>query len=205
MFLHKFVVICLLQLLAGSMSAQLSSDEFKNIVKQKIEDFHFHSKTIGNRGVSAFRKETAIISALELFIGKGEPFEYTDDFGNRRCHEPVKMHISDKGRKFPPRLMATYLKNLKKLPYADVIIEAADVVRIDNIFETGVGKYKAVAYFIQRFCRYNREGKLIFSDVTENKVKICVEKEMIPLPDGTEKVFWPVYLGDIYALSTHYE
>ena len=176
--------------------------ELQTRVKQKIEDFQLHLGTIGSKNVSESSKNAATASALELFIGKGRPYEYTDDYGNRRTHEPVKMQTSNKRRKYPPKPMTQYLQHLRNLTYTKVVIEAADAVRVDNIFETSDGKYEAVAYFSQKFCGY-RDGKLVYNDVTEKKVKIYVEKEVIPRPDGSGQVIWQVLLGDIYVMSTH--
>ena len=172
-------------------------------VKQKIEDFQMHLGTIASKaGVSEASKDAATTSALELFIGKGKSYEYTDDYGNRRLHDPVMMQTSNRYRKYPPKLMTQYLKSLRNLTYTKVVIEAADAVRVDNIFETPDGKYEAIAYFSQKFCGY-KDGKLVYNDVTEKKVKIYVEKEVIPTPTGTEQVIWQVLLGDIYVVSTY--
>ncbi len=206
--IKTLLVLCGLLLFHLGIYAQqvtLSNEdksELQTRVKQKIEDFQLHLGTIGSKGVSEASKDAATASALELFIGKGRSYEYTDDYGNRRTHEPVKMQTSNKRRKYPPKPMTQYLKHLRNLTYTKVIIEAADAVRVDNIFETSDGKYEAVAYFSQKFCGY-RDGRLVYNDVTEKKVKIYVEKEVIPRPDGSGQVIWQVLLGDIYVMSTH--
>lgn len=203
-----FAVISLLLCQQGVFAQQVTlSEEDKGElqirVKQKIEDFQMHLGTIASKaGVSEASKDAATTSALELFIGKGKSYEYTDDYGNRRTHDPVKMQTSNRYRKYPPKLMTQYLKSLRNMTYTKVVIEAADAVRVDNIFETPDGKYEAVAYFSQKFCGY-RDGRLVYNDVTEKKVKIYVEKEIIPTPTGTDQVIWQVLLGDIYVVSTY--
>ena len=173
-------------------------------VKQKIEDFQMHLGTIASKaGVSEASKDAATASALELFIGHGKPYEYIDDYGNRRIHEPVTMQTSGRGgRRYPPKPMTRYLKNLRNLTYTKVVIEAADAVRVDNIYETPDGKYEAIAYFCQKFCGY-RDGILVFISVDEKKVKVYVEKETIPTPSGNDQVIWQVLLGDIYVVNTY--
>ena len=201
-FLLVIISLFLLQQRVIAQHITLSDEdkgELQIRVKQKIEDFQMHLGTIASKaGISAKSKDAATASALELFIGKGKSYEYTDDYGNIKRHEPVKMQTSNRHRKYPPKLMTLYLRNLRNnLTYTKVVIEAADVVRVDND-----GKYEAIAYFSQKFCGY-RDGHLIYDDVTEKKVKIYVEKEVIPTPSGDERVIWQVLLGDIYVLSTH--
>ncbi len=57
------------------------------------------------------------------------------------------------------------------------------------------------ASLCQKFCGY-RDGKLIYNDVTEKKVKVYVEREEVAMPDGETQVIWLVLLGDIYVVST---
>lgn len=203
-----FIIIGLLlsQHSAFAQQVTLSEEdkgELQLRVKQKIEDFQLQLGTIASKaGVSEASKDAATINALELFIGKGKSYEYVDDYGNRRIHEPVKMQTSNKNRKYPPKLMTQYLKSLRNLTYTKVVIESADAVRVDNIFETPDGKYEAIAYFSQKFCGY-RDGRLVYNDVTEKKVKIYVEKEVVPTPTGSGQIIWKVFLGDIYVVSTH--
>ncbi|MDE6689047.1 MAG: hypothetical protein K2J86_04065 [Prevotella sp.] len=203
--LLALISIFLLQQNSFAQEITLSDEdkgELQIRVKQKIEDFQMHLGTIASKaGVSETSKDAATASALELFIGRGKPYEYTDGYGNRLRHEPVQMQTSNRYRKYPPKPMTQYLKNLRNLTYTKVIIEAADAVRVDNIFETPDGKYEAIAYFIQKFCGY-RDGRLVYNDIAEKKVKIYVEKEVIPTPSGTDQVIWQVLLGDIYVINT---
>ena len=124
----KFLLIfaCLLICQQGIFAQQVTlSEEDKGElqirVKQKIEDFQMHLGTIASKaGVSDASKDAATVSALELFIGKGKSYEYTDDYGNRRTHEPVKMQTSNRYRKYPPKLMTQYLKSLRNLTYTNL-------------------------------------------------------------------------------------
>lgn len=205
-YLFAFVAVLFFQQNVLAQQVTLSEEdkgELQIRVKQKIEDFQMHLGTIASKaGVTELSKDKATESALELFIGKGQSYEYTDDYGNRKKHDPVKMQTSNRYRKYPPKLMTQYLKSLRNLTYTKVVIEAADAVRVDNIFETSDGKYEAVAYFSQKFCGY-RDGKLVYNDVTEKKVKIYVEKETVPTPTGPDQVIWQVLLGDIYVVNTY--
>lgn len=201
-------VICALLFQQNAVAQQVTlSDEEKGElqirVKQKIEDFQMHLGTIASKAnVTEASKDAATASALELFIGRGKPYEYMDNYGIIRTHEAVKMQTSNRKKTFPPKPMTQYLRSLRNLTYSKVIIESADAVRVDNIFETSDGKYEAVAYFSQNFCGY-RDGRLVYNDVTEKKVKVYVEKETIPRPSGESQVIWRVLLGDMYVVQTY--
>lgn len=202
-----FVALLLFQQSAVAQEVRLSSEEkieLQNRVKDKLEDFLGQLSIIASKAkdVTVAMKDAATASALELFIGKGKSYEYTDQYGNRKMHEPVQMQTSNRYRKYPPKPMTQYLRSLRNMSYTKVVIEAADAVRVDNIFETPDGKYEAIAYYSQKFCGY-RDGRLVYNDVTEKKVKIYVEKVAIPTPSGNDKIIWRVLLGDIYVLNTH--
>ncbi|MDE7456857.1 MAG: hypothetical protein K2M96_09170 [Prevotella sp.] len=204
--LLALISIFLLQQNSFAQGVTLSDEdkgELQIRVKQKIEDFLMYLGTIASKaGVSEASKDAATASALELFIGRGKSYEYIDGYGNRKMHRPVQMQTSNRYRKYPPKPMTQYLKNLRNLTYPNVVIEAADAVRVDNIFETPDGRYEAMAYFIQKF-HGNGGDRPDYDDITEKKVKIYVEKEIIPTPSGANQVIWLVLLGDIYAVKTY--
>ena len=206
----RIMAVVLMMVFAGtaSMFAQSLSQEEKEELqlraKQKIEDFQGHLSTIASRDMPQANKTTARKAALNLFIGKGETYQYTDEYGNRLQHEGVKMQVSSKttGR-ISSRLMKNYLVSLGNMArYTKVVIENADVVRVDNIHETGDGKYEAVAYFSQKFIGF-RDGRILYTDVTEKKVKIYIDKAVVPMPDGNTQIIWKVLLGDIYVVDTY--
>jgi hypothetical protein len=205
--LYRHLLFAILVLAAPAVQAQVLSQEDKEELqirtKQKIEDLQGHLSTIASRSVSPALKDIATRSALKLFIAKGDSYYYEDAYRKRTLHDPVIMQVSSKYRATPiNRPMKQYLNSLRNMTrYSKVVIENADVVRVDNIRETAEGKYEAVAYFCQKFCGY-RDGKLIYNDVTEKKVKVYVEREEVAMPDGETQVIWLVLLGDIYVVST---
>lgn len=200
-----------LVLLLGGISTTIAQtltqeekDELQLRAKQKIEDFMGHLSTIASRDMPQANKTTARKAALNLFIGKGEAYKYTDDYGNKIQHDGVKMQVSSAttGR-INTRLMKNYLVSLGNMArYTKVVLENADVVRVDNIHETGDGKYEAVAYFSQKFIGY-RDGRIVYADVTEKKVRIYIERTAVPMPDGNSQIIWKVLLGDIYVIDTY--
>lgn len=176
--------------------------ELQNRAKEKITAFVGYLGTIASKDVSDIYKDEAVASALDLFIGKGYKYETLDDNNNPIEHNPVTMQTSNKsGRKYPPKPMTLYLKNLRDLKqYTKVVIETADAVRVDQVTETGDGKYRAVAYYFQKFIGM-RDGKVLYQDYTQKKLTIYIERKQIPTPDGNMNV-WVIQLGDVSAEET---
>lgn len=185
----------------SNVMTDTEKEELQIRAAEKINTFVGYLGTIGSKDVSDILKDEAVKSALELFIGKGYNYTYEDDYGNRITHDPVTMQTTGRnGRKYRPKRMTLYLDNLRKLPYSKVVVESADAVRVDQITETEDGKYKAIAYYFQKFIGM-RDGKVVYQDYTQKKLTIYIERRQIDTPVGTENV-WVIQLGDVSAQET---
>ena len=80
--------------------------------------------------------------------------------------------------------------------YGKVVIQSADVVRVDNIHKVSEGHYEAMACFVQKYIAF-KDGRVIYSDITSKKVKVYIEA--LEIPGG---VIWDAKLGDVYVTST---
>lgn len=173
--------------------------EFSTRIKQKIEDFQTHLGIISSKESSKKTLNTAVNECLKLFIGKGEAYNTTDAYGNKIPNDPVTIQVTSKNRgvrtNTVKRYLTTLANNLNKM-YTKVNITSSDAVRVDNIHETGDGKYECVAYFFQRFEGY-RDGRLIYTDITTKKVRVYLDQ--IEGPIGKT---WSIALGDISAVET---
>lgn len=207
--MRKFLILFCLTSLSLFCQAQNDSNimteeeksEMQIRAAEKINAFVGYLGTIGSKEVSDTYKDEAVKSALDLFIGKGYKYTSEDDYGNKITHEPVTMQTTNKyGRKYSPKPMTTYLKSLRMLPYTKVVVESADAVRVDQVTETSEGRYKAVAYYFQKFVGM-RDGNVVYQDYTQKKLTIYIEKKQIPTPDGMMNV-WVIQLGDVSAVET---
>lgn len=205
--MKKYVLLLFVSLLADVVSAQQANEYLQARARQIIEDFQMYLSTIASKtGVSETNKDIATTSALDLFIGEGKSYEYVDNDGNKRTHEPVKMQILGKNRKYVP--VAQYLETIRNLAYTKVVIDTADIVEIDTIMQAENGSYEAIAHYRQRFLGY-RDGRVVYQDVTDQKIKLyCKENAspmcyVFPTPFGTNEVHWRVLLGDIYVVNGH--
>jgi hypothetical protein len=173
--------------------------EFSTRIKEKIEDFQTHLGIISSKESSKNTVNTAVNECLKLFIGKGDNYSMYDPFGNEIEHTPVTIQVSSKNRgvrtNTVKRYLTTLANNLSKM-YTKVNITSSDAVRVDNMHETGDGRYECVAYFFQKFEGY-RDGRLVYTDITTKKVRVYLEQ--IEGPIGKT---WSIALGDISAVET---
>ena len=160
----KYIVLTVVLLLTASstfaQNVNLNENEKKELqikARQKIEDFQGFLADIASKSTSQTIKDASTAGALKLFIGNGERYQYTDNYNNRVWHDAVIMQVSSKYRPTTSQPMKKYLNRMRYLTYTKVVIENADVVRVDNITKTADGKYEAMAYFSQKFCGF-RDG-----------------------------------------------
>jgi hypothetical protein len=173
--------------------------ELQERVKLKVEEFQGYLSKIVNTSLTDTQRKASISSSLALFIGKGLPYSIKNEYGETENKKPVRIQVSStNGYRTKWLLLSNYLDNQYRnvYKYGKVSIESADVVRVDNIYKVGEGKYQAVAYFCQKYAAY-RDGRLVYGDITSKKVIVYISA--IETPVGT---VWDAKLGDIYVTST---
>lgn len=202
--IYKILLFALCLTFSVNMSAQgdLTEEDKTELqvrVKMKVDEFQQYLSDIVNTNLSNNQRRNSITAALALFIGKGEAYTITDEYGETVYKNPVRMQISsinnDRKRWLP---MTKYLENQYNNVhrYGRVVIESADAVRVDNIHKVADGRYQAVAYFCQKYIAY-REGRPVYGDVTSKKVIVYISA--IDTPYG---YVWDAKLGDVYVTST---
>ena len=99
--------------------------------------------------------------------------------------------------------MTTYLSNLIKRSetpnyrYSQIVIEAADAVRVDNFSKIGDGRYVATAHILQHFMGYSSDGRRVqYEDYTAKTITIYINRLEINTPEGIN-VIWQILLGDV--------
>lgn len=173
-------------------------------VLQKTEEFfHSLSKMVDKTQSHNTRVEHQD-RVLNMFMGKGDPYDLTYEDGKKEHSDGVKMFTSSVNNSIKTsQLLKNYLRKLydpykkkSKLPYTDIKIESANAVRVDNIENEG-NHYVCVAYFYQDFYGI-RDGQIIYKDRTCKKVKCYITHIDVP---GVGKVF-DAKLGDITVAYT---
>lgn len=202
-------MLCLLIFVwIGSANAQtgisLTDDEKDALtvrIKQKLDDFQDELKIVV--GGKESTKQAAVTTALKLFIGEGNKYQYTDNSGIERWHKAVQMQTSSKRRGIKTQSMKSYLDALtfmEGIRYDKITIDQADAVRVGSISSVGNGKYVAIASICQHFCGY-KDGRLVINDYDIKTVKVYVNKIEYQTPDGNI-VIWEAKLGDFKVSET---
>lgn len=173
--------------------------EFQQRISDLVKEFQGYLTKIANNENSSDIRQSAKKAALNLFIGKGESYKFEEIDGSYTTYDPVKMWTSSKyNNRVRNQRMTSYLDNLYALGNGYIIkIQSVDAVRVDNINSVGNGRYVAMAYFVQKYYRYTKDGKLIYTDETTKKVKIYINP--VEVGDG---IVWKPYMGDVYVVGT---
>lgn len=187
--------------------------QLQDRVKLKVEEFMGYLSDIVNKDLTYKQRTSSIDAALALFMGKGEPYYVTiedtirDEFDKiievsrrKEKRNAVRIQISSLSRdNIKWSKVKTYLWNQYKNihVYDNVVIQSADVVRVDNIYQVGNNQFEAVAYFCQKYVAY-RDGRRVYGpDITGKK--IIVHIRAIDTPRGYT---WDARFGDIYVTGT---
>ena len=182
--------------------------EVQNRIEAKVDDFqHYVQVLAGGGNLSHEAKIVICEKALDLFIGKGEPFltrvpnpngGFTDEI-----HEAVKMSTinakyNKKRSSYP---MSTYLSTLIKRSessnyhYKPLVIKTADVVYVDNYSKVEEGRYTATAHILQHFMGYGKDG-VQYEDYTVKTITVYIDRIGTDAPDGMD-YYWEILLGDV--------
>jgi hypothetical protein len=191
----------------------IQSDELADVqerIAEKVDDFQRWIQDLAGRGnVSHNTKIEIYDRTLKLFIGEGKSYRTQEPspYGGyiEKEHEAVKMtNINSKYKKLKSHYpMTTYLSNLIKRSetpnyrYSQIVIEAADAVRVDNFSKIGDGRYVATAHILQHFMGYSSDGRRVqYEDYTAKTITIYINRLEINTPEGIN-VIWQILLGDV--------
>ena len=183
----------------GMQLSEEDKQEFQQRIADLVKEFQGYLTKIANDTNGYEVRQSAKKSALNLFIGKGASYSMEEVDGRMKQYDPVKMWTSSKyNSRLRSQLMTSYLNNLYQLGNAFIIkIQSVDAVRVDNINQLPNGRYVAMAYFVQKYSRYTKDGRLIYSDETTKKVKVFINP--VEVGDG---IVWKAYMGDVYVVET---
>lgn len=197
-FATLLLAICLPSLAQNDLTAS-DKEALQARVKDKVDEFVHHLSCIVNTELTDYQRQNEIKAALVLFIGNGERYSVTNENGEVENHAPVRMQLSSVNNDIKRWLsMKKYLwnqyNNVHK--YGKVVIQSADIVRVDNINKVSDGHYEAMAYFVQKYIAF-RDGKVVYSDITTKKIKVYIDA--LEVPGG---IIWEAKLGDVYVTAT---
>ncbi|MBD5424876.1 MAG: hypothetical protein HDR45_01605 [Bacteroides sp.] len=198
--------ICM-PLIAKGQSINFSEDEkelLRQRVRQKVEEFgNALSRMVDTEQTHEVRMAHQK-NLLNLFIGKGDPYDIEEGDGETKHSTGVKMMTSSvNSGHVSSSLLRSYIKKLydpelrrSRLSYSKIRIETADAVRVDNIHKEG-DHYVCIAYFYQNFYGI-KDGRVIYKDRTCKRIKCYIT----PIKISDNDIVFDAKLADISVVST---
>lgn len=185
-------------------------EDVQDRIAEKVDDFQRWLQDLAGRGnVSHNTKMEIYNRTLKLFVGEGKSYavQVPNPYGGftEKTNPAVTMSIiNSKYSKIRTKQpMTTYLTNLIRRSedpnyrYKQVVIEAADAVRVDNFSKVGDGRYTATAHILQHFVGYGKDGRRIqYEDYTAKTITIFINRLEIATPEGMSYI-WQILLGDV--------
>ena len=155
-----------------------------SLALEKVRDLSKYISLIGDKGTDFSEANRVIDRAVELFM-EGSEMGVSSIFQPEINYYPVKQ----------------YLQRLMRLNYNKVDIEWYKIQYVSDLERQPDGKYVGVITVFQKFSGYNKEGDLVYQDVTKKDITVYVERKETQI-GGRLIGFWDVMLGDIRVKET---
>lgn len=186
----KYLLIAVLFLaisLGASAQDEISPDRkqaIDSLALEKVRDLSKYISLIGDKSTDFSEASRVIDRAVELFM-EGSEMGVSSIYHPEINYYPVKQ----------------YLQRLMRLNYNKVDIEWYKIQYVSDLERQPDGKYVGVITVFQKFSGYNKEGDLVYQDVTKKDITVYVERKETQI-GGRLIGFWDVMLGDIRVKET---
>ena len=155
-----------------------------SLALEKVRDLSKYISLIGDKGTEFSEANRVIDRAEELFMEESE-------IGVSSIYrEEVNYYTVRK-----------YLERLMRLNYNKVDIEWYKIQYVSDLERQPDGRYVGVITVFQKFSGYDKEGNLVYQDVTKKDITVYVERKETQIA-GRLIGFWDVLLGDIRVKET---
>jgi hypothetical protein len=151
---------------------------------EKVRDLSKYISLIGDKGTDFSEANRVIDRAVELFM-EGSEVGVSSLYREEINYYPVR----------------TYLERLMRLNYNKVDIEWYNIEYVSDLERQPDGTYVGVITIFQKFSGYDKEGELIYQDVTKKDITVYVKRKETQIA-GRLIGFWDVLLGDIRVKET---
>jgi hypothetical protein len=155
-----------------------------SLALEKVRDLSKYITLIGDKGTEYSEATRVIDRAVELFMDGSEVGVST-------------LNTQDVNY-YPVR---TYLERLMRLNYSKVDVEWYKIEYVSDLEKQPDGTYVGVITIFQKFSGYDKEGGLIYEDVTKKDITVYVKRKETQI-SGRLIGFWDVLLGDIRVKET---
>jgi len=171
-----------------SMAQEHISPERKQAIDslalEKVRDLSKYISLIGDKETAFAEANRVIDRAVELFMEGSEvgvSSLYKDEINYYQVRE--------------------YLERLMRLNYSKVDIEWYKIEYVSDLEQQPDGTFVGVITIFQKFSGYDKEGELIYEDVTKKDITVYVKRKETQIA-GKLIGFWDVLLGDIRVKET---
>lgn len=155
-----------------------------SLALEKVRDLGKYISIIGNKSTPWSEANRVIDRAEELFM-QGAEIGVSSLFSNQVQYYRVR----------------TYFERLMRLNYDRVEIEWYNIEYVSDLQRQPDGTFVGVITIFQRFSGYDREGGLVYQDVTKKDITVYVRRKETQI-GGRLIGFWDVMLGDIRVKET---
>lgn len=183
-----FFIALFIGSIANQAFAQDISPERKQAIDslalEKVRDLSKYISLIGDKKTEFSEANRVIDRAVELFMDGSE-------VGVSSIYKPEVNY-------YPVR---EYLERLMRLNYSKVDIEWYKIEYVSDLEKQPDGTYVGVITVFQKFSGYDKEGNLVYQDVTKKDITVYVKRKETQI-GGRLIGFWDVMLGDIRVKET---
>lgn len=155
-----------------------------SLALEKVRDLSKYISLIGDKGTEFSEANRVIDRAEELFM-EGSEVGVSSIY-----REEVNYYTVRK-----------YLERLMRLNYNKVDIEWYKIQYVSDLEKQPDGTYVGVITVFQKFSAYDKEGNLVYQDVTKKDITVYVKRKETQIA-GRLIGFWDVLLGDIRVKET---
>ncbi|MCB2219776.1 MAG: hypothetical protein KQI35_05210 [Bacteroidetes bacterium] len=186
---YRFIIIFLF---AGFAMQGLAQDNISperkqaidSLALEKVRDLSKYISLIGDKDTPFSEANRVIDRAVELFMEGSEvgvSSLYREEINYYQVRE--------------------YLERLMRLNYSKVDIEWYKIEYVSDLERQPDGTYVGVITIFQKFSGYDKEGGLVYQDVTKKDITVYVKRKETQIA-GKLIGFWDVLLGDIRVKET---
>jgi hypothetical protein len=184
-----FVIAIILTSFSFSLTAQDNispqrKQAIDSLALEKVRDLSKYISLIGDKGTEYSEATRVIERAVELFMEGSE-------VGVSTLNSPDVNYYKVK----------IYLERLMRLNYSKVDVEWYKIEYVSDLERQPDGTYVGVITIFQKFSGYDKEGDLVYQDVTKKDITVYVKRKETQIA-GRLIGFWDVLLGDIRVKET---
>ncbi|MEZ5083895.1 MAG: hypothetical protein R2750_10665 [Bacteroidales bacterium] len=158
-----------------------------SLALEKVRDLSKYISLIGDKSTDFSEANRVIERAIELFM-EGSEVGVSSLYKEEINYYPVR----------------EYLERLMRLNYSKVNIEWYKIEYVSDLERQPDGTYVGVITIFQKFSAYDKEGQLVYEDVTKKDITVYVKRKETQIA-GKLIGFWDVLLGDIRVKETSKE